>query len=425
MRSSRVTFCAYDKPDNVGGPPAWLQRLLPHLRTQGFQVKCLILLHHGQSGPTVEYFRRAGVPCRVCLAQSTTEERIEWILQQLREDPPDVFVPNLVVAAYWAARWIRASGIPTVGILHSDDPFYRALQERFVFGEPDFRVDALVVVSKQLENEVKGKLPDSTRIERIGYGVPIPEAVRVSNQGILRICYVGRFAEEQKRISDVTRAICRAVNEVPDCEAVLYGDGPDRNKVEAVLAAQTAHLPVSIGGLVDSNQIQELLLGFDVIVLLSDYEGLPIALMEAMACGCVPVCTRMKSGIPELVSHGENGLLVDDRGDEFVAAIRQLAYNRDLLNRLSVAARQRIVNAKLSTDACGRLWENLLKDLHATAFTKNPIRIPRKFKLGPVHPDLASADVRQVVVPGWLRCFRRSRIWAGRVRRQLLGQLNS
>jgi len=422
MSHLRVTFCAYDKPGNVGGPPAWLQRLLPQLSYQGLQVDCLILLHYGQTGPTLEHFQKVGIPCRVCLAQPTTEERIRWILQQLQEDPPDVFVPNLVVAAYWAALWIRPAGVLSVGILHSDDSFYRALQDRFVFGEPQFRLDALVVVSKELEHEVKAKLPTNTRVERIGYGVPIPEGMRSTNQGPLRICYVGRFAEEQKRISEVALAFCQAVSEVPGCEAVLYGDGPDRDKVEAILAMQPAHLAVSIGGLVDSNEIQSILLGFDVIVLLSDYEGLPIALMEGMACGCVPVCTKMKSGIPELVSHGENGLLVEDRADAFVSAIRNLKEDPEFLSRLSRAARQRIENGNLSTQACGELWTRLLNGLNTTSLPKSAIQIPHRLKLGPVHPDLASADVRQVILPCWLHYYRRSRIWLGRWRRKLLGQ---
>src|ERR1035437_5961443 len=116
MRSPRVTFCAYDKPDCVGGPPAWIQRLLPFLQSQGIQVRCLILLHCGGSGPTLEHLEREGISCRAILAQESTEERLRWILECLQAEPPDVFVPNLVVAAYWATRWLQPAGIPCVGV---------------------------------------------------------------------------------------------------------------------------------------------------------------------------------------------------------------------------------------------------------------------------------------------------------------------
>jgi glycosyltransferase involved in cell wall biosynthesis len=45
-------------------------------------------------------------------------------------------------------------------------------------------------------------------------------------------------------------------------------------------------------------------------VLLSEFEGLPVALVESMARGCVPVAAEMESGTPEIVRSGENGLVV-------------------------------------------------------------------------------------------------------------------
>jgi len=51
----------------------------------------------------------------------------------------------------------------------------------------------------------------------------------------------------------------------------------------------------------------------DFFVLLSDFEGLPLSLGEAMAAGCVPVVAQMKSGIPEMLTSGKNGLIVSGR----------------------------------------------------------------------------------------------------------------
>ena len=399
-----------------------MQRLLPFLCTQGIEVRCLFLLHYGTSGPTLEHLLRAGIPCRSILAPDSTEERLRWILECLREEPPDLFVPNLVVAAYWATRWLKKAGIPCVGILHSDDPFYHAIHERFVMGMPGDRVDSLVVVSRALEQQVSQSRTQSLWIERIPYGVPIPPVNPRNESKNLRLCYVGRFSEEQKRISEVARALCRAAREVPGCEAVLYGDGPDRANVDAILSQEALGNRVRNGGLIDSNRIQDELMRFDVIVLLSDYEGLPIALMEAMACGCVPICTRMQSGIPELVEHGMNGLLVEDRSDAFVAAVKVLAEDQALRRKMGIAARERIAGSELSSEASGIQWLELFKRLQASAGPKRPIRIPNKFKLGPVHPDLASADIRQVILPCWIRGYRRFRILLGRCRRKLLGR---
>jgi glycosyltransferase involved in cell wall biosynthesis len=54
----------------------------------------------------------------------------------------------------------------------------------------------------------------------------------------------------------------------------------------------------------------------DFFVLLSDFEGLPLSLGEAMAAGCVPVVSEMKSGVSEMLTSGENGLIVSGRDYE-------------------------------------------------------------------------------------------------------------
>jgi hypothetical protein len=76
------------------------------------------------------------------------------------------------------------------------------------------------------------------------------------------------------------------------------------------------------------------------MVLLSDFEGIPIALMEGMATGLVPVVTPIRSGIPELVFDGETGYIVPDREASFVDVIRRIRLDPALWQRLSVAARR-------------------------------------------------------------------------------------
>ena len=418
----KVTFCAYDKPDSVGGPFSWLQRLLPALRAYGIEARCLVLLHCGYSGPTLESLRAQGIVCESILCHERTEDRIRWILERLRENPPDVFVPNLPVAAYFAAGWLRAAGIPTVGILHSDDSFYRALQDEFVFGPKRFRLSGLVCVSRELEQQVLARRPLATRVWRIPYGVPVPDQQVRREPGVLRLAYVGRLAEEQKRITEVTRGLCRVVSEVRGTSAVIYGDGPDKVAVETILASEGNRLPIRLGGLVPSGRIQGELLNCDVVVLLSDYEGLPIALMEAMACGCVPVCLRMRSGIPELIKDGENGLLVDDRGDGLVAAIRRLRDEAGLWERLSHAARVRIEEG-FSDTLCNGQWAAMLRELSGGTTRCLAIPVPRRLRLSARNPALETPDNRLRSVPLSLRLWHRSRMLAGRVRRRLLESL--
>ncbi|MEO7592524.1 MAG: glycosyltransferase family 4 protein, partial [Byssovorax sp.] len=264
-----------------------------------------------------------GIPCRAMSSHEPMFEQVRWLLRGLAESPPAVFVINLGSAGYLATRWIRRAGIPSIGILHSDDALYRRIFEEFVIGPAGNCLSDVVCVSNFLFASADGA-STSTGLHLIPYGVPIPDRSVTPGRDKVRLIYVGRLIEEQKQILRVTKALCRTVREVPGTEAVIYGNGPDRDKVERYLEAASMGDAVRLGGQVDNADIQSVLLQADILVLLSDYEGLPIALLEALACGLVPVCRRIRSGVEQLVEHGTNGFLVDDRADEFVDVIRTL-----------------------------------------------------------------------------------------------------
>jgi colanic acid/amylovoran biosynthesis glycosyltransferase len=414
----KVTFCAYDHVKYVGGPNAWLRRLLPALCCHGVQPQVLFITQSAEECPTVFSLRRQGIICKEIYRPQYTEQRVHWLVDRLAEDPPDVFVPNLMVPAYYAGRWVREAGIPTVGVLHSDDPFYRGLLTEFVFGAGAYQLSALVCVSKFLEQEVLSQRPDRVLVRRIPYGAPLPQRVAREPNGNLRVAYVGRLVEQQKLISEVTRALCRAISQVVNTEAVIYGEGPDRPAIEQILREQAEGSPVHLEGRVDSDQIQAHLLECHALVLLSDYEGLPIVLMEAMACGVVPICLRMRSGVPELIEDGVTGLLVRDREGDFVAAVRRLREEPGLWERLSRAARAKI-EAGYSDEACAALWESFLRELHSTTRPSLSLNIPYRMTLPPIHPSLAREDTRR---PPLYRVFlQRSRRVARRIKRQFLG----
>lgn len=412
-----VTFCTYDSPVSIGGPFTWLRRLLPLLRSRGVDCRCLFLTHFGATGPVLEGLRQDGFPCTVVNCHARTVDQVRWILERLHENPPDVFVPNLVVSAYYAARWVRSVGIPTVGVLHSDDPFYRAIQDEFVFGPTAQQLSSIICVSRELESQVSHRKPLCTNVCRIPYGVTVPDACVGLVPSRFRIAYVGRLAEEQKRISELTRAFIRICRTIPNAEAVIYGDGPDRSSVEAILATEGQHVSVRLAGIIPNDQIQNELLHCDVIALLSDYEGLPISLLEGMACGCVPVCLAMRSGIPELVEDGVSGLIVSNREESFQTAIRRLHEDVALRTKLSQNAKHRITR-EFSDRAVADMWATQLLTMKRIR-TKACITVPRRISLPPRNPALESEYQRPTSPPAIVRFFRKGRILAGRLRRRL------
>ncbi|HAC62864.1 MAG TPA: glycosyl transferase family 1 [Cyanothece sp. UBA12306] len=390
----KVTFCAYDFPNRVGGPSSWLPRLLPGLKKRGIESKVLFLTTGEiEKCQSIQLVKQLGFEHKVQVWHTYTEQRVRWILEQLKEDPPDVFIPNLMVPAFYASRWLKKAGIPTIGVMHSDDDFHYGLLDQFVFGSPQYQLSGFVCVSHFLEQTVKKMGSTSTVIRCIPYGAPLPPSTTQKPPDNLRIAYVGSLKEEQKRISEVAKAFCRVVKEIPKTEAVFYGNGSASSTVEKIIAEQGENLPIELAGRIDSDKIQEYLLQCHVIVLLSDYEGLPIALMEAMACGVVPVCLRIRSGIPELIEDGVTGLLVDDRGDKFVEAIRRLREDLTLWEKLSQGTRGKI-EAEYSSEVGADLWAKFIQELHENSQSHGKIKIPPFLSLPPIHSGLVREDQR-------------------------------
>jgi len=412
----RVVFCTHDSPASIGGPFTWLRRLLPELRAAGIDCRVLALTHFGGTGPLVQGLQSDGFDVQVTDCHQRTEDDVRWILTRLQSDVPQVFVPNFVVAAYYAAGWLKQAGAATAGVLHSDDAFYRAIQQEFVSGCEQFRLTELVCVSEKLQQEVVSQAGVGQPTSRyIPYGVHVPAAIERDCQKRFRIAYVGRLAEEQKRISLVVRALDQACSAVAGVGAVIYGDGPDRANVERYLQHERPGSAVLLAGSVASEAVQPALLQCDAIILMSDYEGLPIALLEGMACGCIPICRSMDSGIPQLVQHLRTGMLVSERPEDFVAAVQLLKDQPQQARQMSANARQLIVQKYSHQQSCD-CWVQLIRQ-HADRQPRS-LRMPRRLRLPARHAALESADRRRPSEPIWRRRLRRLRFQLGGLRRR-------
>jgi len=393
----KLVFCAYDKPESIGGPVTWLMHLLPFLKKNGFDVTCLIMFHVSDTGPLYKHLKSSGISCKTTPYLPSTQDNIQWILSCLKDIKPDIFLPNLVVAGYYAARWAQEAGMYTIGMSHSDDPFYHALQAEFLEGSKKFKLDGMVCVSDELEQQLQPDSKDDGRIiKKIPYGVSIPDSKSHFDAEKLRVVYVGRLAEEQKRITEVATAFCKMVSQLSNVEAIFYGDGPDRSNVEKILASHGNTVPVTMAGSVPVDKIQEALLQAHVIVLLSDFEGLPIAILEAMACGVVPVCLHMNSGISEQIENGVTGFIVNDRDTHFIETIKLLSKDKILWNQMSINAKNYISN-HFRIEKSHENWVRFLNQIPQRQQTQ--IIIPKHMELPPVHKELARADRRKPKEP--------------------------
>jgi glycosyltransferase involved in cell wall biosynthesis len=144
---------------------------------------------------------------------------------------------------------------------------------------------------------------------------------------------------EQKAYPNLFAAARLVLDRCPSALFVAVGQGPLQERIESEHAALDLGDRFALLGRRDD--VPAVLSAGDVFVLASDYEGLPVALMEAAAVG-LPVVATAVGGVPEVVTDGVEGVLVPPKDPLALAdAIERLVTDEALRARLAAAARRR------------------------------------------------------------------------------------
>ena len=123
----------------------------------------------------------------------------------------------------------------------------------------------------------------------------------------------------------------------------IAGDGPDRPGLEQDIAARNLANHVVMEGYLNQDKLRELYAACEVLALPSFVEGLPVVLMEAMAME-IPCVATWITGVPEIIHHEVDGLLVPPGDAEALAqAIARLMDDAELRRNLGQQARLAIL----------------------------------------------------------------------------------
>ena len=415
----KITICAFDAPNNLDGPTTWIKRLLPYFKEKNIESRIIFLAANDKDLPAYKYFVDEGFECKLIYWELFNDEKILAILNDVKQFPPDIFITNYFAIPLEAGKWIKRAGIPTVMVLHNDNKYHYDLVKKYAANNDESDVSSVVCVSNLIQQISQQTAPQHKSIKYIPIGAPVTDEVAgLSSDGELKVVYAGRIDEKQKRISDVAYAFCLAAAAVPGTSYTIYGDGPAVPAVEEILNTNGKDLPVQFKGKLKSTEVQAHLLQNQVFVLLSEFEGLPITLMEAMSCGLVSICTNMRSGISDLITTNVEGILIDDRKNEFVAAIKKLKENADLWRQMSQAARQKIIQS-YSIETCSNQWIDLLKQLVADAEKRSELILPSIKELKTIRLDdefkrQNNPRPAEILVP-----FYKTKFMLGRLKRNL------
>lgn len=180
----------------------------------------------------------------------------------------------------------------------------------------------------------------------------------------VRVLYSGRLDQEDKRVLDLLPLVDGLIEAAVPFTLTIAGSGSRTLELLDGFAAIPHAGRVRLIGAIAPSEMPAVYRQHDVLIQPSSVEGLSNSLLEAMAAGVVPVVTRTRSGVAEVVTDGGNALTVDV-GDlpGMVTAISELARSPTRLEQLARAAHAS--TADFGWDRYHARFERLLRDVES------------------------------------------------------------
>jgi glycosyltransferase involved in cell wall biosynthesis len=336
---------------DLGGSTTFLCNLAGELVRRNIPTEVLSLRN---AGPLAADFARLNVPVRSMGDRPRIfEDRLRSILRWLREFNPTAVAATLSPCSFEVLRYMPA-GVFRVAVGQSDEPqVYKALA---AYAQ---HMDMLAVVSQTMKRKAEA-LPDfaGVPVSSLPYGVPVPESDRLPARTFdrpLRILYLGRLYREQKRVQLFPAILDQLRSSGIPFHWTIAGDGAERTWLEQSMRNTGPEQTVSFTGLIPYTEVLPLLFAHDVFLLASDYEGLPLSLLETMGCGLIPVVSDLPSGIGEVVNETTGKRVDPDNISGYAATIVWLHQHRAEMRRLSHNAREK-VRREFSVTAMTDRW---------------------------------------------------------------------
>jgi glycosyltransferase involved in cell wall biosynthesis len=284
----------YITPDKMGGAIKIVASLVAHRRDDGFAHHVVLTRNRLQDGPrSAEVFH---ADTESVVEYALPLENLRTVIRRLARAIPGgggvLVVGDLLDLA---AASVHDFGRAVLHMLHGDVDYYYDLAR-----DHDATVHGYIAYSRRIYERLLALLPHrSETIFYLPYGIPLSSAVRTSAAGALRLLYAGRIENRQKGVFDLPEIDRRLTSDGIRVEWTIAGSGPD----EAELRRRWSfNQSVRWAGAVAPAAIDSVYASHDILVLPTRFEGFPVALLEAMSAGTVPVVSDIPSGVPEIVT---------------------------------------------------------------------------------------------------------------------------
>lgn len=224
---------------------------------------------------------------------------------------------------------------PVVHFLHGDFDYYYDLAIRHAN-----TVDEFIAISPVIKKKLQDRLQSKASV--INYlRFPVPEVqYRQKSNDIIRLFYcVRNLTEERKQFKLLPLINQILVQNTVNVSWTIIGGGLSKQEVFNLMGNVNN---ISFYQGLTNEEVIELLPHHDIFILPSLQEGFPVAVVEAMKAGLVPIITDWDGATSELVKHGKTGFYIEPgNAENYANAIGQLNTDRALLTEMSVAASQK------------------------------------------------------------------------------------
>ncbi|PIE52211.1 hypothetical protein CSA37_07575 [Candidatus Fermentibacteria bacterium] len=262
----------------------------------------------------------------------------------INEVNPDAVHTHLPISGYIAAlAWSRNTIlVATEHGRHPPGGIFQKLLERWT----ERRLNHRIFVSRNLQELFLASGITTEKNSSVIYN-PVPPPMLNKSEARARIrktlgisgnTIVFNFTGALRAVKNLPRLFRSfasfAGSRSQNCILLVVGDGSERTRSEALCSELGIEDRVKFAG--NQNSVNDFFAASDIFVLTSRREAFPMALVEAMLCGVVPVCVAA-GGIPELLEDGVNGFLLEPDDSSEDAAVFDRAVSSDL-NVMSIKA---------------------------------------------------------------------------------------
>ena len=289
------------------------------------------------------------------------------------------FAPDLVHTMHFTANYhgrLAACGLGAPVLTHlRNTKRERRPFRRFADKALSRLTTEYLAVSRAVAGVVQSDHNRAGRPVRVLYNAIVPD--RLAHEAVdLKALYgleppvvvsVGRYVP-QKNLDLLLRAVALLRDGGRRVCLVMVGEGGERARLEALRAELGLEDRVALTGF--RSDVPAFLKAADIFAMPSDFEGLPIAHLEAMACGCLLAASRT-APVEEVVRHNRNGLLVDFFSrEELVRTLDAVLRAPRDFAPLRAAARRTVIS-RYRLSACLERQAELLRDLAAGGHAEN------------------------------------------------------